>query len=920
MAPAASKTSKKIDALHYVLIDAANTLYRAFFALPPMRNPAGEPTNAVLGFANMLQKVIREEQPDCIAVVFDAPGETFRHEIFPEYKAGRDKQAEELTQQFPMARELTELYGFPMLMVEGVEADDVIATLVETVPKDASVTIISTDKDLMQLVSERVNLLDTMKDRRYDPAAVEERFGVPPELLLDMRALVGDPSDNIPGVKGIGQKGAANLINEWGSLETLLEHADEVKAKRAREALQTLADDARLSKTLSTLRKDLSLPVTAAELKLRDPDVEALRARLAHLGFKRLLAKLDEEQAGEEGTEAPAKTSAPQQVDVEIIDDAKGLASLVKKLKKTERVSIVPVLPEVGLMQEPLVGLAFSLAAGKAAYIPLAHRFGEAQGAMDLLGSTQLQAAEVVQAIAPLLTGKMPKLWTASDAKSVSTAFGELGTELPPACFDLTLAGFLIDAGGSRLPEALALTHLDRTLQSWEALAGKGAKAVPAALLDIKQVGAWAAEQVDVLAQLYVPMREKIDADGLSALLDDIEMPLTAVLSRMERVGVRIDKKLLGKLSVEYEASLIGIEKDIFELAGEEFKVSSPKQLQVILFEKLGLKPSKKTKTGYSTDEGVLQELVQEHPLPERVLAFRHLSKLKSTYVDALPRLVNERTGRIHPTLLQTGAATGRLSCLHPNLQNIPIRTDEGSRIRSAFIPAEGKNLLCADYSQVELRILAHYSEDESLLDAFQNGEDVHRRTAAEVLGIDPVDVTAEDRAQAKAVNFGIVYGSSAFGLSNQLGIPVYAAQQYIESYFERYQGVRRFLDECLEEATKNEYVVTLLGRRRYLPDLNSRNRVQRQAAERMAVNTVVQGTAADLIKKAMVAVDRRLVDEGLSAQMILQVHDELMLEVSEDEEAAVRKLLTEEMENVWELRVPLRIDIGVGENWRVAH
>ncbi|MBW2712651.1 MAG: DNA polymerase I, partial [Deltaproteobacteria bacterium] len=473
---------------------------------------------------------------------------------------------------------------------------------------------------------------------------------------------------------------------------------------------------------------------------------------------------------------------------------------------------------------------------------------------------------------------------------------------------------------GSRSPEALASAHLDRTLQSWEELAGRGAKAVPAALLDMKQVGAWAAEQVDALSQLYAPMREIIDSDGLSALFDDIEMPLTAVLSRIERAGVRIDEKLLGQLSVEYEASLAGIEKEIFKLAGEEFKVSSPKQLQVILFEKLGLKPSKKTKTGYSTDESVLQELASEHELPGRVLAFRHLSKLKSTYVDALPRLVNERTGRIHPTLLQTGAATGRLSCLHPNLQNIPIRTEEGSRIRTAFIPAEGTRLLCADYSQVELRILAHYSEDKSLLDAFNNGEDVHRRTAAEVLGVDPEDVTSEDRAQAKAVNFGIVYGSSAFGLANQLGIPVYAAQEYIDSYFERYQGVRRFLDETLEEAKKKSYVVTLLDRRRYLPDLNSRNRVQRQAAERMAVNTVVQGTAADLIKKAMVAVDRRLADEGLSARVILQVHDELMLEVSEKDEEAVRKLLTDEMENVWELSVPLSIDIGVGENWRVAH
>ncbi|MBW2714389.1 MAG: hypothetical protein JRC77_11655, partial [Deltaproteobacteria bacterium] len=460
MAPASSKTPEKSGAPHYVLIDAANALYRAFFALPPMRNAAGEPTNAVLGFANMLQKVIREEKPDCIAVVFDAPGPTFRHEVFPEYKAGRDKQAEDLTQQFPMARELTELYGLPMLMVEGVEADDVIATVVETVPKDASVTIISTDKDLMQLVNERVNLLDTMKDRRYDADAVQERFGVPPELLLDVRALVGDPSDNIPGVKGIGQKGAANLINEWGSLEALLEHADEVKAKRAREALQELADDARLSKSLSTLRKDVALPVTPAELYLREPDTEALRARLTHLGFKRLLAKLDEEQVAAEGGEAPATPKASTETNLEIITDAKALAGLVKKLKKTERVCMLPVLPEVGLLQEPLVGLAFSTAPGKAAYVPLAHRLGESESGMDLLGATQLQASDLVDAVAPLISGKKPTAWMASDAKVVVTAFAELGVELPSACFDLTLAGFLIDSGGSRSPEALASAHL----------------------------------------------------------------------------------------------------------------------------------------------------------------------------------------------------------------------------------------------------------------------------------------------------------------------------------------------------------------------------------------------------------------------------------------------------------------------------
>ncbi len=899
--------------LRIVLIDAANSLYRAFFALPPMRNPAGEPTNAVLGFANMLQKVIREEQPDRLAVVFDAKGTTFRHELYPEYKAGRDAQAEDLSLQFPMARELVEAYGLPWIMEEGVEADDVIATLVKQSPADSQVTIISTDKDLMQLVSERVQLLDTMKDRRYDPAEVEGRFGVPPEQLLDLRSLVGDPSDNIPGVKGIGLKGAANLIGEWGTLENLLAHAGEVKAKRAREALLEQADAATLSKTLATLKINVPLELSVEELRLREPDVAALRAKLEYLGFTRLLAKLGPDGRVEDtAVEADSET-----VEVMRVTDGKGLSTLAKKLSTCEAIWMLPVLPETGLLTAPLVGLTFAVSESDVAYVPLAHRVsqdGVAPGA-------QLEARDVAEAVAALLCkpkGAIP--WNSTDAKAVWTAFAELGHSLPSAAFDLGIAAFLVDPAGAHALPSLAAAYLGRSVQSWEELAGRGAKAVPAAELSVEKVEQWAGQS----SACAVALREKLDAkiqeDELSELFLKVEMPLTGVLARIEREGVRIDEALLKKLSEEYEILLAKIEADIFELAGEEFKVNSPKQLQVILFEKLGLPPLKKTKTGYSTDEGVLQELSKEHPLPERILAYRHLAKLKGTYIDALPPLVNPHTGRIHPTLSQTGAATGRLSCAHPNLQNIPIRTEEGARIRTAFIPAEGRKLLCADYSQVELRILAHYSEDESLLDAFCKEEDIHRRTAAEVLGIDPEDVTPEDRAQAKAVNFGIIYGSSAFGLANQLGIPNYAAQQYIDDYFERYEGVRSFLDDTLVGAKELGFVQTLLGRRRYLPDLASRNRVQRQAAERMAVNTVVQGTAADLIKKAMVSVDRRLQEEGYASRVILQVHDELVLEVPESEDAAVRELLTEEMENVWALRVPLRIDIGVGKNWREAH
>jgi DNA polymerase-1 len=889
-----------------VLIDAANCLYRAFFApFPPLRTSDGTPTKAVYVFANMLRKLLREEQPDAIAVVMDPPGGSFRRELFAEYKGTRDAQPEELTVQFPLARELAAAWRIPILEVPGFEADDLIATLVAQAPADTEVVIVSSDKDLMQLVGERVALLDTMKDRRIGPAEVEARFGVGPDQLLDVRALAGDSSDNIPGVKGIGEKGAAKLVQEFGTLEELLTNAERVKAKRAREALLDQADAARLSKQLATLRRDVPLPPEAASLEVAEPDQEALVALYRRLEFGRLL----EEWKGDSGAVATATEAVTE---VQVIDQAESLAKAADAFSGDAVAVVLVGDPEAGGRVPEPAGLALAGAGGPAVYVPIAQQ--------SLLAPKGISFSDVVEGLRPLLAGPRPTPWLARNAKRVQSLFAEAGVGLPLPAFDVELAAFLIDPAAQRGTPVLANTWLGRTLQSFEELAGRGAKAVPASELPIEAVSQWAAEEAAALAALVPKLEARLVSDGLADLFEQIELPLTAVLSAMEREGVRIDEKKLAELSIEYERELSAIAGRIEALAGEPFQINSPKQLGKILFEKLKLPVVKRTKTGYSTDESVLEQLSAHHDLPASVLAWRRLAKLKSTYIDALPPLVDPKSGRIHPTFHQTGAATGRLSSSHPNVQNIPIRSPEGVRIREAFVPSEGRMLLSADYSQVELRIVAHYSKDESLIAAFANDEDVHRRTAAEVNGVDPADVTDDQRARAKAINFGIIYGSSAFGIANQLGIAQAEAQETIDRYFARYQGVRRFLDQTVEEARSDGFVRTLLGRRRYLPDLSSRNRPLRQAAERMAVNTVIQGTAADLIKKAMVEVVEALEEVELAASLILQVHDELVFEVPKRELEVLTALVRERMEAVHVLSVPLKVDVGTGRNWREAH
>ncbi len=886
-----------------VIIDGTNSLYRAFFAIPSLRAADGTPTNAAYGFVTMLRKVIREETPDYLVVVFDARGENFRHRLYDAYKATRDAQPEDFSAQIPIVRELVLAHRIPILEVADFEADDVIATLVHLAPEDAQIAIVSTDKDLMQLVGPRVVLLDGVKERRFDEKAVEERFGVPPSQLLDLRALAGDTSDNIPGVKGIGAKGAAELIRAWGDLENLLAHAAEVAPKRAREALLSQAEQARLSKQLATLRSDVPLPLALEATARQEPDLPQLRALFEKLGFSRLLADLGS------GAESPVASGSA--LAVRRIETLAELAALVVELRAQPVVVLAGVFGETAPMNATPAGLAFALGAERAAYVPLA---GEG------LLAAGLEPGEVVGRLRGLFEGASARPWSARETKQLQVWFAEQSLELAAPAFDVEIATRLLDPSGARSVESVASQQLALNLGAWEELAGRGAKARPASEIPAEQVATWAGAQACAAQRLAAPLARELAEAGMDALYRSAELPLTRVLARMERAGVRIDEAALARLSRDYTAQLAQLEERIYALAGERFLIASPKQLQQILFEKLKLPVMKKTKTGYSTDEDVLEQLASQHEIPLQILAYRRLAKLKNTYVDALPPLVNPRTGRIHPTYHQLGAATGRLSATQPNVQNIPIRSPEGVRIREAFVPAEGCRLLSADYSQVELRILAHYSGDASLIEAFQRGEDVHRRTAAEVAGIAPEDVSAEQRARAKAVNFGIIYGSSAFGLANQLGIASGEAQATIDAYFARYQGVRRFLDETIAQACREGFVRTLLGRRRHLPDLTSRNRALKNAAERMAVNTVIQGTAADLIKTAMVEIDAELATAGLRARMILQVHDELVFEAPESEIAELRRRVPERMAAVLPLRVPLVVDVGVGGNWREAH
>jgi DNA polymerase-1 len=898
-----------------VLVDGSSYLYRAFHALPALSTAAGEPTGAVLGVVNMLYRLLEDFDPEEMAVIFDAPGRTFRDDLYAEYKANRPPMPEELRAQLAPLLETIDAMGIPVLRIEGVEADDVIGTLAAAATRAGRPTVISTsDKDLAQLVNEHVKLVNTMDNTELDPAGVVQKFGVKPAQIIDYLALVGDSSDNIPGVPGVGPKTAAKWLQQYGDLETLKTRATEITGKvgeRLRECLGQLD----LAKSLATIRCDLELDVGLdGTLKRRPPDVPRLSALFKRLEFNRLRRKL-EEGAGAAAPESGAVTAAAAEPPVSY-ETVMTLAQLERWIA---RVSAAPLaaldLETAGhsYMQSELVGIALAVAPGEAAYIPVGHRY---PGAPE-----QLEVSEVLERLRPWLESAAPKV--GHDLKFDAHVLHRMGVVLGSAAYDAMLESYVLDSTATRHDiESTAAKYLGFRSRKYEDVVGRGAKQITFDQVEIASATQYAAEEADLALRLHAALWPRLEAEpGLRSVYEEIEAPLLRVLEKMELAGVLVDAQMLRRQSQELAEAMAATEAAAHRAAGGPFNLGSPKQLQEILYERLGLPVLGKTPTGQpSTAEDVLQELAAQYELPRLVLEYRALSKLKSTYTDKLPGEINPRTGRIHTCYHQAVAATGRLSSSDPNLQNIPIRTAEGRRIRQAFVAPPGYRLLAADYSQIELRIMAHLSGDDGLRAAFAAGEDIHRATAAEVFGVPLEAVTADQRRSAKAINFGLIYGMSAFGLGKQLGIERGQAQTYVDLYFERYPGVKRYMEETRRLARERGYVSTVFGRRLYLPEINARNPARRQYAERSAINAPMQGTAADIIKRAMLAVDRWLEEERLDARLIMQVHDELVIEVAEAHAEAAAARVKAIMESAAELAVPLRVDTGIGANWDEAH
>jgi len=881
------------------LIDGSGYIYRAYFAIRHLTNSKGVATNAVYGFVNMLLKVVREQQPDHLAVIFDSKGPTFRHELYPQYKANRAAMPDDLVPQVPVIKEVVRALNMPAIELAGFEADDIIATLAKRFAAEGlEVTVVTGDKDLMQVVDERICLLDTMKDQLSGLAEVAARFGGTPAQVVEVQALAGDSSDNVPGVPGIGEKTAVELIREFGSVETLLANLDRVKGKR-RENLETFADQARLSWQLVKLRDDVPLDLDYENFALTPPDREALTALFKELEFHKLLQEFSvEKQASGEGYHS-VLTSAE-------------LGALVEALKAAGRFAFDTETTGLDPLRADLVGLSFAVKAGEGWYLPLGHYY---------LGvPEQLPRDRVLDALRPLLEDPQLKK-IGQNIKFDALVLARAGIELRGIETDTMLASYLArPEAKSHGMDAMASDLLGYRTISYGEVTGSGKHQVTFDQVAIEKATVYAAEDADITLRLAEKLLPMVAATGQETLLRDVEMPLVDVLTAMERTGVRIDPDFLGGLSREFEGKLTSLETQIHQVAGGPFNVASPKQLGEVLFERLKLPRGRKTKTGWSTDSEVLAGLAEEHPVAALILEHRSLAKLKGTYTDALPKLIHPATGRIHTSFNQAITATGRLSSSEPNLQNIPIRTEEGRRIREGFIPAQGCVLLSADYSQVELRILAHLADVPVLKEAFARGEDIHRRTASEVFGVFPEMVTSDQRRQAKTINFGVIYGISAFGLSRQLDIGRREAQAFIDAYFAHYPGIQAFMDARIEEARAHQYVTTILGRRCAIPEIHSQNGAVRGYAERNAINYPVQGSAADIIKVAMVNISRRLQEERLATKMVLQVHDELVFEVPESEVEAVRELVREGMEGAVPLSVPLAVDIGVGRNWHEAH
>jgi DNA polymerase-1 len=884
------------------LIDGNAQIYRAFFAVRGFTTSRGLPTNAVYGFATIINKLVGEKKPDALVVCFDGPGPTFRHDRYADYKSTRQKMPEELVVQLPYIRRLVEAMNLAQAESPGYEADDLIGTLARHGEKAGyDVVIVSGDKDMMQLVNDHVRLYDPGKDRFSGAKEVEAKFGVEPARVTDVMGLMGDTSDNVPGIPGVGEVTARKLIGQFHDLESVLAAGDRISAKGVRQKVAEHGDLARLSKELVTIDTDVPEPVPLESAKMGPPDAEALTALYRELEFTSLLGTVA----------APSASARTADKSYLAVTDPRALAHLLARVETRGEVSVDLETTDLNPFKADIVGISLSLVPDEGYYIPVAHT-GEGHEA-------QMPRDRVLAALKPLLESeKVAKV--GQNLKYDLQVLHHAGIALEGVRFDTMIAAYLANPNRrSHGLDALALEYLNHRTISYEEVAGKGQKQVPFAEVPVDAATEYAAEDADIALCLKEKLDPLLEGD-LRALFVDLEMPLMPVLARMERHGFLLDVPYLQAMSVEMERHIDELVAEIHALAGEEFNVASPKQLQVILFDKLGLKPIKRTKTGYSTDEEVLVKLAAQHPLPDKILALRQYTKLKSTYVDALPALADPDTSRVHTSLNQTVAATGRLSSTEPNLQNIPIRTEEGRRIRRAFICPEGTHLLAADYSQIELRVLAHLAEDRALIAAFKEGDDIHRRTAAHVYGIAEELVTPEMRRGAKAINFGIIYGMGAYSLAQDLGVSQREAKDTIDRYFATYAGVRDWIAKIQAGAVEDGYVTTLFGRRRDIPEIRSDNAPIRAAGERLATNSVIQGTAADIIKRAMLKIDALLGAEKLPARMLLQVHDELIFEVDEKSVAPVRDMVRREMEGAAELLVPLTVDIGEGANWEEAH
>ncbi|EGR1894137.1 DNA polymerase I [Vibrio vulnificus] len=922
-----------------ILIDGSSYLYRAFHAYPGTMSNGDIPTNAVYGVVNMLRSMMRQFASDRIAVVFDAKGKTFRDDMYPEYKANRPPMPDDLRCQIEPLHQVIKAMGLPLIVIEGVEADDVIGTLAYQASQQGMPVLISTgDKDMAQLVDDNITLINTMTNVVMDREGVIEKFGIPPELIIDYLALMGDKVDNIPGVPGVGDKTATALLQGIGGLSKLYDHLDDIAAlgfrgsKTMAQKLVDNKDNASLSYQLATIKLDVALQETPESLLKTEPNKDELIKLYGQLAFKSWLNELLEGGSGVVEADEKAQTSArsgASPVESEInnaaanidrsqyqtIFDQATFDIWLDKLKASELFAFDTETDSLDYMVANLVGLSFAVAEGEAAYVPVAHDYLDAP--------EQLDREWVLAQLKPLLEDDT-KAKVGQNLKYDASVLARYGIEMKGIKYDTMLASYVYNSvGGKHDMDSLALRFLQHSCISFEQLAGKGKNQLTFNQIDLNEAAVYAAEDADVTLRLHNRLFANIEQDEkLKAIYQEIEVPLVPVLSRMERTGVLIDDMKLSAQSQEIAVRLGELEQKAYEIADQPFNMNSPKQLQTILFEQMGLPVIKKTPSGTpSTAEEVLQELALDYPLPSVIMEYRGLAKLKSTYTDKLPKMINPHTGRVHTSYHQAVTATGRLSSTDPNLQNIPIRNEEGRRIRQAFVAPHGYKILAVDYSQIELRIMAHLSGDQALLDAFQQGKDIHAATAAEIMGVSIEQVSSEQRRRAKAVNFGLIYGMSAFGLAKQLGIPRGEAQAYMDKYFERYPGVMQYMEDTRSNASQHGYVETIFGRRLHLPEITSRNVMRRKAAERAAINAPMQGTAADIIKKAMLLVDQWIQEEGNGrVKLLMQVHDELVFEVEESCLTEIESKVQQLMESAAQLNVPLVAEAGHGDNWDQAH